>query len=170
MLLSTVADIINGLRHRLDANEKLAVQSSKGTVFEMGFTFSEPAQETVLSKYPYLPADYQQFLRLHNGANFFTFEYGGAFHLHSIEQALGQYEEFKKNHFTPTGMDWFPIGRVTDMGDLCIDLSHPKRHVLLVGIPVHSFLCPFDMWLDRMVQVNGAYFWQWTGRELDLNQ
>lgn len=164
-----MADIVNGLRKRLDENGRLAVQSSQGTIFEMGFTFHEPAKEAVLSQYPFLPEDYLQFLRLHDGANFFTFEYGGSFMLHSIEKALTQYEEFKKNGFIPTGKDWFPIGHVTDMGELCIDLSHPKQHVLLFGIPVYSFTCSFDTWLDRMIQVNGAYFWQWAGKELSVD-
>lgn len=84
--MSTVADTLNGLKQRLDVNGKLAVQSSQGVIFEMGFTFHDPAQEAVLSNYPYLPEDYQQFLRLHDGANFFTFEYGGLFGIYSLKK------------------------------------------------------------------------------------
>ena len=161
---------MNGLKQRLDENGKLAVQSSQGVIFEMGFTFHDPAQEAVLSNYPYLPEDYQQFLRLHDGANFFTFEYGGLFGIYSLKKAIAEYDFLKKNDVIPTGKDWFPIGRVTDMGNLCIDLTHPKKHVLLDGIAVRSFYCTFETWLDRMIQVNGVYFWQWAGEELDLNQ
>lgn len=149
-----MADTLNGL--------------TQGTIFEMSFTFREPALDTILSKFSFVPEEYQQFLRLQDGAYFFTFEYGGSFQLYSIEEAISQYDFFKKNDVIPAGMDWFPIGMVTDMRELCIDLTYPKKPLLLVGVSVCSFSCTFDAWLDRMIQVNGAYFWQWAVTEFDI--
>ena len=134
----------------------------------MRFKFNTPVDEDVINSYENLPDDYKSFLRLHNGADFFSWEYGTLFSIYSLEDSQAILEEIKKGFYVPIEHkdDWFPIGYVQDIGGVYIDLSSDKNYLILMGIPVYELLCDFPTWLDRMIRVNGEMYWEWAGKEL----
>jgi len=160
--------ILNGLKTRLGDANLLTVQSSDGHLFDMSCIFYDPINEEMLSSYVQLPDDYKNFLRLHNGANFFVWEYGTTFSIYSLQEALSVLEKVKTGEYVPYEYkdNWFPIGYVQDIGGLYIDCSTDKSHVVLMGIPIYALLCDFPTWLDRMIRVNGEKYWEWVSKEL----
>ena len=129
-----------------------------GHLYDMRFKFNAPVDEDVINSYENLPDDYKSFLRLHNGADFFSWEYGTLFSIYSLRVAI--HIEHKD--------DWFPIGYVQDLGGVYIDLSSDKNYLILLGITIYELLCDFPTWLDRMIRVNGEMYWEWAGKELFL--
>ncbi|MBH0171538.1 MAG: SMI1/KNR4 family protein [Bacillota bacterium] len=168
MTKPSIPNVLNGLKNRLGDRNSLTIQSSGGHLFDMSFTFNPPIDEDVLSTYESLPEDYKNYLRLHNGTKFFSWEYGTLFGIHSLEESLGILEKVKTGEYVPMKYkdDWFPIGYFQDIGGLYIDLSTDKNHLILLGIPVYDLLCDFPTWLDRMIRVNGEIYWEWTSKEL----
>lgn len=169
MTKPSIPNVLNGLKNRLSDTNSLTIQSSDGHLFDMSFKFNPPIDEDVLSTYGSLPEDYKNYLRLHNGTKFFSWEYGTLFGIHSLEEALGILEKVKTGEYVPMEYkdDWFPIGYVQDIGGLYIDLSTDKNHLILMDIPVYDLLCDFPTWLDRMIRVNGEMYWEWASKEFE---
>ena len=164
----SIANVLSGLKARLNDMNSLTIQSSNGNLFDMSFKFNTPVDEDVLNSYKNLPEDYKSFLRLHNGAHFFSWEYGTSFSIHSLEESLSILEKVKTGVYVPMEKkdDWFPIGHVQDIGGLYIDLSSDKKYLILMGITVYDLLCDLPTWLDRMMRVNGEKYWEWASKEL----
>ena len=164
------ANVLSGLKTRLSATNLLTIQSSDGHLYDMRFKFNAPVDEDVINSYENLPDDYKSFLRLHNGADFFSWEYGTVFSIYSLEDSQAILEEIKKGFYVSIEHkdDWFPIGYVQDIGGVYIDLSSDKNYLILLGIPIYELLCDFPTWLDRMIRVNGEMYWEWAGKELFL--
>ena len=162
------ANVLNGLKTRLNDTNLLTIQSSDGHLYNMSFKFNAPVDEDVINSTENLPEDYKNFLRLHNGADFFSWEYGTSFYIYSLEEALSVLEKVKTGIYVPMEYkdDWFPIGYVQDIGGVYIDLSSDKNYLILMGIPVYELLCDFPTWLDRMIRANGEMYWEWAGKEL----
>jgi hypothetical protein len=163
-----IENILKGLKLRLNERNSLTTQSTDGHLFEMSFKFNPPIAEDVLNLYNYLPEDYRCFLRQHNGADFFSWEYGTLFNLYSLEKALSIRENVKTGEYVPMEYkdDWFPIGYVQDIGELFIELSSERNYLFLLGIPIYALLCNFSTWLDRMIRANGEMYWEWASKEL----
>lgn len=163
----SIANVLSGLKTRLNDKNLLTVQSSNGHLFDMSFKFYAPVDEEVLNSYENLPEDYKSFLHLHNGAEFFSWEYGTSFSVYSLEESLSILEKVKTGDYVPMENkdDWFPIGHVQDIGGLYIDLTSEKNYLILMGIPVYDLLCDFPTWLDRMIRVNGENYWEWASKE-----
>ena len=160
-------NVLNGLKTRLSDTNMLTIQSSDGHLFDMSFKFNAPVDEEVINSHENLPEAYKSFLRLHNGAQFFTWEYGTSFSIYSLEESLSILEDVKKGVYVPIENkdDWFPIGYVQDIGGVYIDLSSHRNYLILMGIPVYDLLCDFPTWLDRMIRVNGEKCWEWASKE-----
>ena len=99
---------------------------------------------------------------------FFVWEYGTAFSIYSLQEALSVLEKVKTGEYVPYEYkdNWFPIGYVQDIGGLYIDCSTEKSHVVLMSISIYALLCDFPTWLDRMIRVNGEKYWEWVSKEL----
>lgn len=162
------ANILDALKSRLNDTNLLTIQSTDGSLFNMSFKFNAPVNEEVINSYGNLPEDYKSFLLLHNGAEFFSWEYGTMFYIYSLEESLSILERVKSGDFVPMENkdDWYPIGYVQDIGGLYIDFSSNKNYLILMGIPVYELLCDFPTWLDRMIRVNGERYWEWASKEL----
>lgn len=160
-------NILNGLKKRLDDNNTLTVQSEDGYLFNMSFTFNNPVDSDALKLHNHLPKDYINFLQTHNGADFFSWEYGTLFSIFSLKKALLAHEKVKSGEYVPSEFsnDWFPIGHVEDIGHLYIDFSSDKNYLVLAGIPYIALFCDFATWLDRMIRVNGERYWEWASKE-----
>lgn len=163
----SIANVLSGLKTRLGDTNLLTIQSSDGHLFDMSFKFNAPVDEDVLNSYKNLPEDYKSFLRLHNGAAFFSWDYGTLFSIYSLEESLSILERVKSGDYVPMENkdDWFPIGYVQDIGGLYINLLSDKNYLILMGIPVYDLLCDFPTWLDRMIRVNGEMYWEWASKE-----
>ncbi|MEH7356649.1 SMI1/KNR4 family protein [Neobacillus drentensis] len=91
----SILTILEALKTRLDENNLLSVHSTSGLYSKVGFTFNKPIThqelEHYLTKnYLTLPAEYKDLL-LHNGAEFFTYEYGYSLCIYSIEEMIREY-------------------------------------------------------------------------------
>ncbi len=164
----SIANVLSGLETRLSDKHSLTIQSSDGCLFDMSFKFNAPVDEDVINSFESLPEGYKSFLRLHNGADFFCWEYGTLFSIYSLEESLSMLEKVKTGDYVPMENkdDWFPIGHVQDIGGLYIDLTSDKNHLILMGIPVYDLLCDFPTWLDRMIRVNGEMYWEWASKRV----
>lgn len=166
--MSNIENVLSSLKSRLNEKNDLTIQASDGYLIDMKFKFHPPVDKDVINSHENLPEDYKNFLLLHNGADFFCWEYGNLFSIYSLEQSLSQLEQVRSGNYVPLEYkdDWFPIGYVQDIGGLYIDLSSEKDNIMLIGIPIVNMLCNLPTWLDRMIQVNGALYWEWASKEL----
>jgi hypothetical protein len=57
---------------------------------------------------------------IYNGANFFSFQYGGACYLNNLEQIIPY-------NIAPISKDFYPIGSYTDLGAVVIDSKRVKE-------------------------------------------
>lgn len=167
---NSVQKILTGLKNRLDENGKSTVQSFQGYCYEAEFIFNEPTTEEYINKFAsetgwVLPADYKAFLLLHNGANFFSYDYGTSFWVYSLEEIVNNYD--KELH----GENCFPIGGCVDRGEILIDhsrlLENRTDYLLLNGIEIIDFQCNFQTWLDRMIVAQGECYWEWYSKILN---
>ncbi|WHY79912.1 SMI1/KNR4 family protein [Neobacillus sp. WH10] len=77
----SILNVLEALKTRLDENYLLNVHSSSGIYPKVGFNFNKPITkdelEILITKNQLvLPTEYKDLLLLHNGAEFFTYEYG----------------------------------------------------------------------------------------------
>jgi hypothetical protein len=128
----------------------------------------------------HIPEDFKHFLLMHNGADFFTNEYGPAFQIFSIEELRFNFElmvltlthvslsaaEYLRNHC-------FPIGYLTDVGPIVMDYSklgnQGSEHILIIGAEIKDLNCDFKTWLDRMIRVQGDMYWEWNAETVLLD-
>nr|WP_274388697.1 SMI1/KNR4 family protein [Brevibacillus agri] len=82
------------MKSRLDNNGIVLTQNQEGYVEPNKFTFNPPASLSQIKRFKeetglILPADFQSFLLLHNGAQLFVHPYyGGGVDLLSLDQML----------------------------------------------------------------------------------
>lgn len=177
----TIVNILKSLKEQLDNNNLIAVQDYSGIYPKMGFKLNGLVKtnelEELISKTGWvLPSDYIEFLSLHNGGKFFTYEYGSAFELYPIEELTYQYN-LLMNSFphidTFIKEKWIPIGYVTDIGQIGLDCTHlssnGRETVLILGIEIINCDCDFKTWLDRMIKVQGNLYWEWGTRVIRLD-
>lgn len=159
----TVKDVLDGLKQRLDENNELVTQSTNGSCYTSQFKFNKATTNESIEKFLtendwVLPDDYKEFLLLHNGADFFSHEYGEAFYLYSLE-------EIKDNYIKELHTNCYPIGRFTDIGYILIDNERCKEerndYLLLDGNELLDFQCNFKTWLNRIIICQGASYWEW---------
>ncbi|PLR94850.1 SMI1/KNR4 family protein [Bacillus sp. T33-2] len=139
-----VNSVLDELKSRLDEKHMLRIHGYSSMFENMGFTFNEPTTIEKIEKFMLetnfiLPPDYKNFLLMHNGVSFFTYEYGDSFSFYPLEKLIDLHQlivnafhsEYIKTHC-------FPIGYVTDMGPILIDYSktsdYGRESVLLLGI------------------------------------
>ncbi len=94
---------LDALNKRLDEKNMLVVQNEEGFLGKLQFRFNPPATEEEIKKLPFnIPSDYEDFLKICNGATLFDDpENGGGLQLSSVEEIL-EYIDYPP--------DWFPIG------------------------------------------------------------
>lgn len=169
---SVVASILEGLKKRLDEHNSMTVQLEKGFVYRAVFVFHSPASEQEIDQFEKdmdvrLPADFRDFLLLHNGAQLFTDAYaGGGYKLLSLERIRERHQKFKD---MPKNL--LPISR--NNGDyFFIDADRVRQGACnyLVRFDHEDPLCHvklnFETWLDRLIVSQGAAFWEWKFESL----
>ncbi|MDP4145790.1 MAG: hypothetical protein Q8936_15095 [Bacillota bacterium] len=108
----------------------------------------------------------QRVFVIHNGANFFTHEYGGACYLNSLEQ-------IRLDNVAPISEDFYPIGSYVDLGQIVINSKRVqqgrKDYIFLSSDEIIDFKCDFKTWLDRMIITQGINYWEWKSRTIPLD-
>jgi hypothetical protein len=121
-----------------------------------------------------LPKSYKEFLLLHNGANFFTYEYGYSFCFYSIEELIQEYNGMLLyNHSSYIKNNCYPIGYVIDIGPILVDHSREKKtgkdNILLYGIETIDFHCDLTTWLERIIKAEGNMYWEWYSKVIKFD-
>ena len=101
----SISNILATLKTRLDENSLLHVQSSFGIYPKKGFLFKNPItieelERIIIENGLILPKNHKEFLLLHNGAEFFTYEYGYSFCLYSLEELIREYNKMLNYNFS----------------------------------------------------------------------
>ncbi|WP_413375631.1 SMI1/KNR4 family protein [Alkalihalobacillus sp. 1P02AB] len=174
-----VEDVLKALKLRLDENNLLHVHRTSEVIPKMGFIFNEPIThhelEHLISKYNLtLPQEYRDFLLVHNGAKFFTDEYGDSFSLYSIEEMIHEkhlMEGYCDIHYFLKSC--YPIGYMTDFGTLLLDHSKGKQSIkgnmLLHSIETINLNCDLKTWLERMIIAQGVAYWEWYSKVVEFD-
>ncbi|MFD3449687.1 SMI1/KNR4 family protein [Microbacteriaceae bacterium 4G12] len=166
-----VKNTLDTLKSRLNDKGEVTVQNCDGYTYTAEFTFNEPATEEDIHTFIretgwIVPNDYKEFLLLHNGANFFSYEYGTAFYFYSLKEILECYD--KELHG-----DRYPIGRCPDRGDIVVSNArcqqNNEHYLMLSGIELIDFQCDFQTWLDRMIVAQGECYWEWYSKTIDYD-
>lgn len=173
----SIVNILETLKTRLDENSLLHVQCRFGIYPKKGFVFNSPIlidklESLIFAKGLNLPRDYKELLLLHNGAKFFTYEYGHAFCLYSIEEMIDEYNKMLyHNYSTYHKENCYPIGYVTDIGPILMDHSKlkqtDKESMFLIGIETIDFCCDLKTWLERMIIAEGNLYWEWHSKVVE---
>ncbi|GIN58250.1 SMI1/KNR4 family protein [Lederbergia ruris] len=175
---SSIVHVLEALKIRLDEENVLAVHSTSGIYPKMGFVFNEPLtkyelEQLIRKNNLDLPAEYREFLLLHNGAEFFTYEYGYSFCLYSIEDMIKEYHSLEEYCDVDYILNYcYPIGYMVDHGTLLLDLSNFKQtnkgNILLMGVNTINLYCDLPTWLDRMLISQGNAYWEWYSKEVEF--
>ncbi|ENQ3105338.1 SMI1/KNR4 family protein [Bacillus cereus] len=156
----SVKNTLDTLKSRLNEKDEIVVQSFNGYYYTAECTFNEPATQEEIHTFIretgwIVPNDYKEFLLLHNGAYFFSYEYGTAFHFYSLMEILKRYD--KELHG-----DRYPIGNCPDRGYIVISNARCQqnndKYMMLNGIELIDFRCDFQTWLDRMIVAQGECY------------
>ncbi|WP_312469591.1 SMI1/KNR4 family protein [Neobacillus sp.] len=176
---SSILNVLEALKTRLDENYLLNVHSSSGIYPKVGFNFNKPITKDELKilitkNQLVLPTEYKDFLLLHNGAEFFTYEYGYSFCLYSIEKMINEYNSMKNYCDVEYILKYcYPIGYVVDRGTLLLDRSNfndtKKVNILLRSIETISFYSDLTTWLERMIIAQGNAYWEWFSKEVKFD-
>jgi hypothetical protein len=161
---------LNGLKSRLENDGILLIQNEEGYVEPNKFSFNPPASLSQIKRFKdetglILPADYQSFLLLHNGARLFVHPYyGGGVELLSLEQML----EYRFDYL-PDGC--FIIAYLFDGCQVIIDTNRYQEGNKTSYLWYLDSCCPFDdaldlhmnfeLWLDRLIIAQGCGYWHW---------
>ncbi|WP_052427615.1 SMI1/KNR4 family protein [Neobacillus niacini] len=171
MINFSISNVLEALKTRLDEDNLLNVHSTSGVYTKVGFNFNKPIthhelEQFIINNDLNLPTEYKEFLLLHNGAEFFTYEYGYSFCLYSIEEMIRTYNSMKDYCDVDYILKYcYPIGYVMDGGTLLLDHSEFKKtNVLLSGIETKSFYCDLKTWLERMIIAQGNAYWEWFSK------
>lgn len=156
---------LDALNKRLDEKNMLVVQNEEGFLGKLQFRFNPPATEEEIKKLSFnIPSDYEDFLKICNGATLFDDpENGGGLQLLSVEEIL---EDYQYIDYPP---DWFPIGYGYDGCRLIIALA-PERKGYLYWLdnggslddPFGFLNLTFEKWFDYFIVAQGSKFWEWT--------
>ena len=176
---SSLLNVFEALKKRLDENNLLEVHSTSGIYPKVGFNFNKPITnddlEQVIAKNSLvLPTEYRDFLLLHNGAEFFTYEYGYSFCLYPIEEMIVQYNSMRDYCDVEYILkNCYPIGYVVDRGTLLLDFANLRKTnkvtILLKSIETITFHCDLTTWLERMIIAQGNAYWEWFTNEVQFN-
>lgn len=175
---SSIFNVFEALKTRLDKNNFLDVHSTSGVYPKVGFNFNKPIASDVLEQLIIknrlvLPTEYKDFLLIHNGAEFFTYEYGYSFCLYSIEEMINEYNSMRDYCDVKYILEnCYPIGYVIDRGTLLLDFSNfgktNKVTILLRSIETITFNCDLTTWLERMIISQGNAYWEWYTNEVQF--
>ena len=128
----------------------------------------EELERIIIDNELILSNNHKEFLLLHNGAEFFTYEYGYSFRLYSIEELIREYKEMLNYNFSYIKQNCYPIGYVIDIGPILVDHTNVnqtgKENILLGGIETIDFYCDLNTWLDRMISAEGNLYWEWYSK------
>ncbi|MBU9721286.1 MULTISPECIES: SMI1/KNR4 family protein [Bacillaceae] len=172
----TIKNILRSLKRQLDNDNLIAVHDWSGLYPKKGIRLNSPVNpnelEKLMSKTGWsFPTDYIDFLSLHNGGKFFTYEFGSAFELYPIEELTNQYNLLNKSlsHIDFLQKEkWIPIGYVTDIGQVVLVYSHfsskDRESVFIIDTDIVDCECDFKTWLDRMITVQGNLYWEWRSK------
>jgi hypothetical protein len=167
----TIRDILDALKRRLDKNNEIFLQSTKGYCYTGKCTFNEPTTSEAIDKFSTetgwsIPNEYREFLLIHNGANFFSFEYGGACYLNSLEQIMS-------DSLYCISKDFYSIGSYTDLGQVVINSKRVRDggsdYMFLASDEIIDFRCDFKRWFDRMIITEGINYWEWKSKTVPLD-
>lgn len=167
----TIKNILDGLKKRLDNNNKTLLQSTNGYCYTGQCTFNEPTTDEAIDKFIAktgwsIPEEYREFLLIHNGAYFFSYEYGGACGLNSLEQIIF-------DNVAPISKDFYPIGSYCDLGQIVINskrvMEGRKDYMFLSSDEIIDFKCDFKTWFDRMIITEGINYWEWRSKTVPLD-
>lgn len=175
----SILNVFEALKTRLDENNLLDVHSTSGLYPKVGFNFKKPIasedlEQVITKSRLVLPPEYKEFLLLHNGAEFFTYEYGYSFCLYSIDEMLDEYNSMRDYCDVEYILkNCYPIGYVIDIGMLLLDFSYfvktKKVNILLRSIETINFHCDLTTWLERMIIAQGNAYWEWYSNEVQFN-
>lgn len=170
----SISNTLETLKSRLDENSLLHVQARFGIYPKKGFVFNKPItleelERIITDNRLILPKNLKEFLLLHNGAEFFTYEYGSSFRLYSIKELIREYNEMLNYKFSNyIKQNCYPIGYVIDIGPILVDHSKVnltgEENILLDGIETIDFYCDLNTWLDRMICAEGNLYWDWYSK------
>lgn len=168
--MSRLATAISNLKQRLDEDGFLWIQQEDGYLGKAKVKFNGPATEKEIEEFPFkLPADYEEFLRLHHGGRLFFTEGGGnnGMELYTIEQIL-EHRSYYGDDFPD---NWFPVATGYDGSFLIVtdqhigggylswfDTGNNFEHDLAIGMS-------FEEWLEKLIITQGSNFWDWDIRK-----
>ncbi|HHY74892.1 MAG TPA: SMI1/KNR4 family protein [Bacillus bacterium] len=163
--------VIKALKQRLEPTGKLTIQRENGELLEVTCEWNNPASEKELADFSlktgwYLPDDYRQFLKLHNGAKIFSVwgDYFELFDLNNIMKYYREYEIFYKGAYEKS---WYMIGYYKGYGEyLFIDsekaANNNSSYLVYVQVGDRQDLSlNFEMWFDRFIVAQGSRYWFW---------
>lgn len=100
----------------------------------------------------------------HNGAEFFSHEFGGAFGLNKLEYVV------EDSKYCPW-KDFYSIGSYCDLGQVLINSNRVsegrKDYMFVSSDTLIDLKCDFISWLDRSIMTNGEPYWEWGSTEVD---
>lgn len=166
-------NILDGLKKRLDKNNEILIQSSEGYCYLGKCIFKEPTTNENINKFETetgwnIPEEFREFLLIHNGAEFFSYDYGGACGVNSLDDIITEYK------FAPLHEYYYPIGSYVDLGQILINDKRVKEGrkdymFLVADVELIDFKCDFKTWLDRMIITQGINYWEWKTKEVFLD-
>lgn len=176
----SISNTLETLKTRLDENSLLHIQDRFGLYPKRGFVFKKPItseelERVIIDNGLILPKNHKEFLLLHNGTKFFTYEIGYSFYLYSIEELIREYNSMLNNSFsTYFKQNCYPIGWVQDCGLILVDHSKVnqtgKENILLDGVvETIDFYCDLNTWLDRMISAEGNIYWEWYSKIIKID-
>jgi hypothetical protein len=166
-----IKNTLQSLKERLNSEQAITITGEQGELLLTTCIFKPSIVENEITDFENiinsnLPEDYKEFLRNHNGANFFqvlldgSINIGGGLELFSINEVL----ENKKN----LGEDssFIPIGYISE-NYLMINLESVKAknpNYLYINslLEARSLELNLEIFLDRYIISQGASFWNWT--------
>jgi len=166
----TIKNILDGLKKRLDNNNETLIQSTNGYCYTAKCIFNEPTTNEAIDKLIIetgwsIPKEYREFLLIHNGTKFFSFEYGGACYLSRLEEIV-------PNNISPLSEDFCPIG-YSDYGQISIKSKRVsegrKDYMFLLNDEIIDLKCDFITWFDRMIITQGINYWEWRSKTVPLD-
>ena len=144
----------------------MLIQQEDGFLEYVKVTLNPPATDSEIDKLPFnIPADYKDFLKLHNGAKlFWSTEFGGGFELLSIEEILN---DLKNLDDCPKG--WFPIAFGDEGSRLMITPYKKEKYLFWMDTGTnydddHYIGLSFYEWLEYFIVSQGSIFWLWNVR------
>ena len=166
--MSKIKLAIDGLLSRLDREQSLLIQREEGYVERVEVVFNSPATEKEIKKLPFnLPADYKEFLLMHNGGRLFHHKkYGEGIELFTVKEILKHRayygEDFPEN--------WFPIASANDGCYLLITNEMVDNGYLFWfdGISFKGDMyigMNFEDWFEKIIIAQGSIFWDWDVRK-----